>query len=151
MAGAPTQDVELRQNSVIPSLEPLSPLSPPPSLVSSILAEPQGYPKLAAYMGKHNDVAIFRRFKNLNMLNLMSLQAELIDLEAQYRRACSEDDTNVNDPMAQQYSKIFAALYDSDNTGNHVQLDLLKQIRKTLEQYSMTWLGIRRAPGLMLQ
>ncbi|MCJ1358577.1 MAG: hypothetical protein MMC33_008577 [Icmadophila ericetorum] len=101
-----------------------------------MLADPQGYPKLATYMGKFSDVAIFLQFRNLNMLNLMSLQAGLLNLEAEYRRTCSEDDTNPQGPLAQQYSKIFAALRDSKGTQNMEQLDVLLKIHEALEKYS---------------
>ena len=39
------------------------------------------YPKLSEFMGSWSDVAIFRRFANLNAENLLFLQAELLHLE----------------------------------------------------------------------
>lgn len=53
-----------------------------------------GYRELAFEMAKkESDLAIFRRFGELNMLNLLSLQAELIELQGRYKRICEIDDT----------------------------------------------------------
>ena len=43
--------------------------------------EPEGYPRLASLMSDEQDVAIFRRFDELNLLSLLALQADIIDLE----------------------------------------------------------------------
>ncbi|MCJ1403531.1 hypothetical protein MMC11_006754 [Xylographa trunciseda] len=144
MAAAPAQAATQQPAYVDQPASPFQrlPSSAPASvLASSILAEPQGYPKLATFMGKYSDVAIFRRFQSLNMVNLMRLQAGLLDLEAQYRRACSEDDTDTNNPVAQQYSRIFAVLHDSKDNESHAQLDLLDKIREQLKDYSTGFAG----------
>ena len=39
----------------------------------------RGYQKLAVTIGLHSEMAVLRRFGFLNMLNLMSFQADLID------------------------------------------------------------------------
>ena len=75
-------------------------ITPPPSppLEATTIPldnfKPRGYHKLASLMGPNPDVAIFRRFGALNMLNLMSLQVELVDLEAQLSDIAREDDTS---------------------------------------------------------
>jgi hypothetical protein len=53
---------------------------------------PRGYPRLAALMSEEKDVAIFRRFDDLNFLNLLALQAEIVDLEKDFRRECRIND-----------------------------------------------------------
>jgi hypothetical protein len=62
-----------------------------------------------------------------NVLNLLSLQEELIDLEDEYKKTYSDDPNPVN-IMAQTYTSIFASLRASEGTNNHVQLDLLEGI-----------------------
>ena len=52
----------------------------------------KGYPKLAILMGENPDVAIFRRFGTMSALNLMRLQAELIDIEEKLRAQQLKDD-----------------------------------------------------------
>lgn len=44
-----------------------------------------GYPKLADLMARYGEAAIFRRFRSLNLFVLMSLQAELVELEERLR------------------------------------------------------------------
>jgi len=44
----------------------------------------RGYPRLADLMGKEKDIAIFRRFDDLNILSLLSLQAEIVQLEKEF-------------------------------------------------------------------
>ena len=59
-----------------------APLANTPSPASTpARPEKRGYQKLALLMTSQEDMAMFRRFTNLNMLNLMSLQSELMELE----------------------------------------------------------------------
>ena len=60
------------------------------SMYPSGAPKPRGYPRLAALMGSYQETAIFRRFGKLNMLNLLSLQAELTDLEVQLENIVQE-------------------------------------------------------------
>lgn len=66
---------------------------------------------MAALMGDFQDVAIFRRFGSLTMFNLMSMQAELIEIEEKLHIRQLQDDTAHGD--ANQYSTTFPALRDS--------------------------------------
>ena len=52
----------------------------------------RGYHKLASLMSVDSESAIFRRFTILNMLVLMSPQADLMDLEDAFEQTCLEDD-----------------------------------------------------------
>jgi hypothetical protein len=52
-----------------------------------------GYRSLATRMGSYkSDITLFRRFGDLNMLNLLSLQAELLNLQFDLDAACRSDD-----------------------------------------------------------
>src|SRR5436305_13254372 len=73
---------------------------------------PQGYLKLANLLGRYQEHAIFRRFGSLAMLNLMSLQAEILDLEIQLRDTIEEDD-KANDTVISSYSRSFYDLHRS--------------------------------------
>ena len=95
---------------------------------------PRGYPKLAHLMGSYPESAIFRRFGQLNMLNLLSYQAELIDLEAQYFETCEEDDLS-DDARLNGLSSDFYLLHNSTRP-NDVQRQLLEEIRLKLKEYS---------------
>lgn len=95
-------------------------------------ASPQGYHRLADLMGHYSEAAIFRRFGSLNMLTLLSLQAELIDLQAQFRDMCAEDDGS-DDPSEKRFSTYFRVLRGAENS---IQYETLLDIRKKLQEYS---------------
>jgi hypothetical protein len=66
---------------------------PPPTFVQKDgIWQPQGYPKLAQLFERYPSTAIFRRFGFLNMMSLLSLQAELMGLERRLKEACRDAD-----------------------------------------------------------
>jgi hypothetical protein len=88
-----------------------------------------GYHTLASLMGRDGEYAIFRKFSSLNMLNLMTLQAELLELENRYKEALYMDERNEKGiPLATS----FMALRKS----NSRQKEVLGEIRKKLDEYS---------------
>jgi hypothetical protein len=94
---------------------------------------PRGYPKLANFMGSHKDIAIFRSFGALTVLNLLKLQAELTDIEVRLREACREDDQSVNNPTEKMFSVDF---YTLRHSGQHSpQFALLKESQERLQVY----------------
>jgi hypothetical protein len=67
-----------------------------------------GYPKLAKQMAESTNLMVFRRFNNLNIFNLLSLQAELVDLEGQLQERWEYDDA-----MEESFSKNFKSLRET--------------------------------------
>src|SRR5215471_13469743 len=55
------------------------------------------YTKLSEFMGSWSDVAIFRRFANLNAENLLFLQAELLHLEHELQNHRKEASKSTNE------------------------------------------------------
>lgn len=94
--------------------------------------EPRGYHRLAELMGQYPEVAIFRRFGPLNMLNLLSLQAELIDLQVEFRDIWAEDEESTDD-TEKRFSTYFRQLHNAEDS---FQLKKLKTIRDKLQEYS---------------
>jgi hypothetical protein len=94
----------------------------------------KGYPKLAKFMVECDDVVIFRQFRNLNMINLMRLQAKLMDLELSYSKECSDDDSS-NDITRKGFTQSFYNLREYGPESR--QSELLDQIQCTLYKYSM--------------
>jgi hypothetical protein len=85
-----------------------APLADAPSPTSTpTRPEKQGYQKLALLMTSQEDIAMFRRFTNLNMLNLISLQAELIELENNVSIICEQLELSEHNT---QYSANFNLL-----------------------------------------
>ena len=98
----------------------------------------RGYPKLAALMGAYHDTTIFRRFGKLNMLNLLSLQAELTDLEVKFENIRREDEDS-GDDVRMLYAVDFREMRDHANDANNLQWQILLDIRAKLQEYSITW------------
>lgn len=97
------------------------------------MATPNGYHRLAEWMmGPYPETAIFRKFSRLAMLSLLSLQAELIELDDEFRRIRNEDDQS-NDIKEKNYSKYFRDLHMSENGGRDQQYQMLMHIRKLNE------------------
>jgi hypothetical protein len=89
-----------------------------------------GYHKLATFMGASRRMSIFRRFGHLTMLNLLTLQAELLNLEAEYREAHLENNKDDN-------TKIFSTSVDKLSSSDDIQWDIALDIRKKLNEYRM--------------
>lgn len=125
------------------SLHSLGQEVPPPhedTVVPSAAHQAQdGYPKLARHMAYSLDNAIFRRFGQLNILNLLRLQAELQVLEKQLEDIRMED-IESTDPIRKTYSKDFCSMRDNEETGDSEQHDQLILIGKKLDEYSETLL-----------
>lgn len=94
--------------------------------------EDQGYAKVAALMAKHDELAMFRRFKKLNCLNLLYLQAEIMELE---------DSLDTPDDGSDAHRKQFASDWQylsqkqADNK-HHPQWDKFLHLRERLTEYS---------------
>lgn len=97
--------------------------------------QPKGYPRLASLMAREKEVAIFRRFDYLNYLSLLSLQSEIVNLEAELRVASRADDASTQGAQAintSQYAKNFKILRESGSS----QYTILEKIRQKLREYS---------------
>ena len=99
--------------------------------------KPRGYPKLASLMGHHPETAIFRRFDHLNMLNLLSLQAELTNLEVHLQSIRNEDETS-GDPLRMLHAVDFYEMQQSRQEGDDLQWRTMLAIRAKLQEYSTT-------------
>jgi hypothetical protein len=88
-------------------------------------------------MGRSSDLAIFRRFSDLNMLSLLSLQAELVDLRADFYNICDDDERG-----GEEFSRSFSKLLESKDADNNFQHEKLVEIRAKLADYSKTLLII---------
>ncbi|OAQ60275.2 hypothetical protein VFPPC_10699 [Pochonia chlamydosporia 170] len=94
-----------------------------------------GYPTLAKLMGSYPDTAIFRRFTELNLLNLLRLQAEIQEMEHELQQIRVED-AESHDQIRRTYSKDFRSMRDNEEDGDSEQLDLLIRIGGKLQEYN---------------
>jgi hypothetical protein len=81
-------------------------------------------------MSKEKDVAIFRRFDNLSILCLLSLQAEIIQMEKELMIAYRVEDEAVDQEAAN--SANFRLARDSGSE----QHRKLKALREMIKEYS---------------
>ncbi|KAL6718891.1 hypothetical protein ACLMJK_003126 [Lecanora helva] len=98
--------------------------------------EETGYAKLASHMNRYSETAIFRRFRELNIINLLRLQAELQDMEHQLQDIRNED-AQSGDAVRSSYATDFRLMRDWKETGDSLQYDLLVAIGEKLQQYSI--------------
>jgi uncharacterized protein DUF6594 len=110
-----------------------------------------GYRRLATKMGDFaSEISLFRKFGDLNMLNLLSLQAELMNLHFQLKWACEQEMDEVDDPDSKFETSDLPALSgfnfeelmkpEQDENGKvttyFAQWDIILQIRAKLKEYS---------------
>ncbi|KAI0197266.1 hypothetical protein EV127DRAFT_507520 [Xylaria flabelliformis] len=122
-------------------------------------SELSGYHRLANIMQQDENFAIFRRFQEMNILQLMSLQAEILDLQACFQNRRSKDETE-----HPTYSSSFRELRQSrhgqtpdqssirSSITSHPpqehsipslsQYELLCRLRKTMSEYNALLLQV---------
>lgn len=94
-----------------------------------------GYEKLARFLAANRGMESYRGFKWLQSLNLLYLQAQLTDLEAQLRHTIAED-LQASDTKRRHLIDSWMALNDSKAIpGLDLQYKLMIEIRSTLHDY----------------
>jgi hypothetical protein len=119
-------------NAVIFIYSPLCSINPTAANLTLSLAM-EGYAKVAGLMGTYPEYSILRRFRALNMQNLLYLQAEITHLEAELRRLAQQDVTSGNKP---DHVHDWWTLAHDDELGDAKQWELVLEIREKLEKYS---------------
>ena len=100
---------------------------------SEVWQHKKGYPKLAdVLMAPYPTAAIFRRFGFLTMLQIMSLQSELMGIEREFREIINEDDSS-KDPSREGLSGCFVKL----KSGQPLQRERLEQSSEKLKNYRL--------------
>ena len=135
----------------MPDEEALAPTEPSASSTTAVetqsdgshtsdISPPGGYDTIASFMANDSKYAIVRRFGYLNSLNILCLQAELVDLE-QELEGWAEDDRMSADSKRRVYRHSWRAFsrheVDPDSQDKSVlQWDTMLRIREVLKQYS---------------
>jgi hypothetical protein len=95
----------------------------------------EGYAKVALLMGTHREYQIFRRFRDLNLQNLLYLQAEITHLEAELQKIAEE---NLEHSGRRYFAHDWWSLSQGENDGDSDQWEVVLDIRNKLGQYSKT-------------
>ncbi|KAH8648033.1 hypothetical protein BGZ60DRAFT_535165 [Tricladium varicosporioides] len=93
----------------------------------------EGYATIAQFMGNHDEVTIIRRFRDLNMQDILYLQAELIHLQDELKEQALVDKEN---PNRRYFSKDWWSLANAEDEEGQLQWSLVQKIRKKLEEYN---------------
>ena len=93
------------------------------------------YTRLAALIGTHPEMALFRRFTNLNAKNLLYMQSELVHLEAEL------SNIELENKVSGDCEKVLfqVSLYDMKNscgTSKDTQWRKVLEVREKLKAYS---------------
>jgi hypothetical protein len=102
----------------------------------------EGYARLAALLGRDPKLAMFLRFSELNIKNLLYMQAELVNDEAELKIIEDEDKESrfpVATPEEATYHASWTALKESFETGTpktQSRLHKVLEIREKLRNYS---------------
>ena len=95
----------------------------------------EGYAKIASRISLHPELGIFRRFSALNAQNLLYLQAEIHELEANLREYAAEDAAQPTTCPRSRYSRNWHKLANSlDHDRRQWQTMLL--LREKLKEYN---------------
>lgn len=95
----------------------------------------EGYAKVSGLMARYDEFAILRGFKELNLQNLLYLQAEIIHLEDTLKSLVKTDATH---PDREFHSKDWWALAHAEDEGGRAQWRRFRKIRRKLAIYSDT-------------
>ncbi len=89
---------------------------------------PNGWPQLAAFINSDDNLAVFRRFGQLQSRLLVTLQAEITNLESRLRRLDQED----NESQATHY-RLKTTHYKEESDGE--RNNLTEKIQMKLNNY----------------
>lgn len=84
-------------------------------------------------MQRHTELAMFRKFGDLSMLNLLHMQGEIMHLEEKYYKLCKSD---MESSSRAYRSRDWWSLTQFDSEGKREQWDTLCEIRRKLREYS---------------
>lgn len=93
------------------------------------------YNTLAAVIGAHHELALFRRFATLNAQNILYLQAELVHLESELASLALENSCSKDESPASFQASLFY-LKDSSDGENESQWRKVLETREKLKEYS---------------
>ncbi|KAF2094721.1 hypothetical protein NA57DRAFT_45802 [Rhizodiscina lignyota] len=95
----------------------------------------KGYTKIAALMSQYPESAIVKRFSDLNIQNILYLQAELVGLQQDLRRCEAENETSRDVEKEQLLLDWYTLSSTRDGEEDNEQWQLALRIREKLKEY----------------
>ncbi|CZR67079.1 uncharacterized protein PAC_16978 [Phialocephala subalpina] len=93
----------------------------------------EGYPAIAQLMGCHDEFAIVRRFKELNMQDILYLQAEILHLKEELKKIELDDKEH---PERVFFSRDWWSLANAQDEEGQKQWAIVLEIRRKLQEYN---------------
>lgn len=101
-----------------------------------------GYAKIASFMGQHPESALVLRFSDINLQNILYLQAEIYGLRADLRALESDNQASSSEEL-KQFSLDWSTLAQTNVDGApNLQWQKVKELRGLLKEYSETEIPI---------
>ena len=94
-----------------------------------------GFPSLAHFIGGDSSEAIFRRFGDLSARNLLYLQSELHQLQAELREYDKDDASDIHNVAAQRRAREWASFMNDQSEVASSRRDLQSRIRCKIKEY----------------
>ena len=94
----------------------------------------EGYSRLASLMGAYPENLIFRRFDAVSAQNILYLQAELVQLEHDFRECALANERSSDEFRRTVFANDWFPLAHANN-GTERQWQLMLQIRHKLKEY----------------
>lgn len=98
----------------------------------------EGYAKIANFMSKHPESALFLRFSDINLQNILYLQAEIFGLRQNLREKEADNSSNASSEAAKRAAFDWFELRNLSGQGDEPGPDWEKflKLRQLLCQYS---------------
>lgn len=96
----------------------------------------EGYKKIAEFMGQHPESALILRFSDINLQNILYLQAEIYGLREDLRTIEVQNQTSSSEDMKNFSLDWYTLAHTQDNDGMNQQWQKFGQLRKLLKEYS---------------
>lgn len=107
----------------------------------------EGYAKIAAFMSQHPESALVLRFSDINLQNILYLQAEIYGLREDLRRVEGQNRAASSDDL-KAFSLDWATLAQTKVDGEvNQQWERAKRLRVLLKDYSEKCLPAPRRRG----
>ncbi|KAK8008770.1 hypothetical protein PG991_011321 [Apiospora marii] len=97
----------------------------------------KGYAKIASFMGEQPEAAMVRRFADINLQNILYLQAEIVGLEKELRRIEADNDAH-EDIHLDWYSLAHTEVTADGGEEAKKQWEKFTMLRNRLKEYSQS-------------
>ncbi len=97
----------------------------------------EGYAKVASFMGQHPESALVLRFSDINLQNILYLQAEIFGLRSDLRRIEAQNHASSSEELKHFSSDWYTLVHTKDSNGaTNQQWQKVTQLRALLKEYS---------------